>query len=260
MGHACVCPRMVTVASQFWSYTPPQKKLVFRRPKNENSPLNTECARAHFWIKNLRLNFCPLFWLFLYRKFCHAGVDSRKQQAILLKKVDNFRPKLRFSCFPGDKVDTILSRCSRLSRTSRAPSRLIRPRLINCDAGRDRQMKIFPVFGQLFFRTSSKKFFFSRPASSCDLRLERSPLPDFIFRATNAGKKQAFLGATSLCAGLLMGCRSALDSGREKRIFLAMLKQKKWQNPGKSSSTPNGRARYLNRLGVVPWSNVQLVG
>ena len=33
-------------------------------------------------------------------------------------------------------------------------------RLINCDAGRDRQMKIFPVFGQLFFRKSSKKFFF----------------------------------------------------------------------------------------------------
>ena len=196
----------------------------------------------------------------MYRKFCHAGVDSREQQAILLKKVDNFRPKLRFPCLPGDKFDTILSRCSRLSRTSRAPSRLIRPSTpdqLRCRARPSDED--FPGFWPIIFSKIVKKNFFSRPASTCGLRPERSPLPDFIFRATNAGKKKAFLGATSLC-GLLMGCRSALDSGREKRIFLAMLKQKKWQNPGKSSSTHNGRARYLNRLGVVPWSNVQLVG
>jgi len=53
---------------------------------------------------------------------------------------------------------------------------------------------------------------------------------------------------------LLLGCVTVdqqLDrgSGREKKIFLAMLKQKNGQNPGKSSS--DGRARYRNRLGVV---------
>jgi hypothetical protein len=99
----------------------------------------------------------PQFFLLLFRRFCHADVDSREQQAILLKKVETFSPKLRFSCFSGEKIGTILSRRSRLSRTSRAPSRLIRPRLVDCDADHDRQMKTFPVFGQLFFRTSPKK-------------------------------------------------------------------------------------------------------
>ena len=46
--------------------------------------------------------------------------------------------------------------------------------------------------------------------------------------------------------GLLLRGRSSLDSGREnKKLFLAMLKQK----TGKSSF--DGRARYRNRSGVV---------
>ena len=40
----------------------------------------------------------------------------------------------------------MLSRRSRLSRTSRAPSRLIRPRPIDCDAGPKQTVKSFPVF------------------------------------------------------------------------------------------------------------------
>jgi hypothetical protein len=97
-------------------------------------------------------------------KFCHADVDSREQQAILLKKAENFRPKLRFSCSSGDNFGTILSRRSRLSRTSRAPSRLIRPaRLIDYDAGRDRQMKNFPGFGQVVFTASPNKSVFFAP-------------------------------------------------------------------------------------------------
>jgi hypothetical protein len=48
----------------------------------------------------------PFFFFFFFgcfcRKFCHADVDSREQQAILLKKVENFSPKLRFSCFFGE--------------------------------------------------------------------------------------------------------------------------------------------------------------
>ena len=40
---------------------------------------------------------------------------------------------MRFFCFSGENFGTILSRRSRLSRASRAPSRLIRPRPIDCD-------------------------------------------------------------------------------------------------------------------------------
>jgi len=62
-------------------------------------------------------------------------------------------PKLRFSVFPAK----ILSRRSRLSRTSRVPSRLIRARLIDCDDGPQQTVKIFPViFG---FEHRQKKAF-----------------------------------------------------------------------------------------------------
>ena len=45
--------------------------------------------------------------------------------------------------------------------------------------------------------------------------------------------------------GLLLGCRSQPDAGREKRFFGDVETKK----PGKSSS--DGRARYRNRSGVV---------
>jgi len=135
---------------------PPKKKLVFPRPKNENSPLKTGCARpllsAHFWKKNIR----PIFFCFFFGCFCrkisHADVDSREPQAILLKKVKN-QAKIAFFLFFGRKVwRTILSRrSSRLSRTSRAPSRLSRPRPIDCDREPEQTVKNYPVFGQLFF-------------------------------------------------------------------------------------------------------------
>ena len=39
------------------------------------------------------------------QKICHADVDSREQQAILLKKVEKIRLKLRFSyCFLAKKL------------------------------------------------------------------------------------------------------------------------------------------------------------
>jgi len=88
-----------SLASQFWSYTPPQK-LVFPRPKNENSPLKTVFLIQLF------------FWKFWRFTVCAAK---------------------------------ILSRRSRLSRWSRAPSRLIRPRPIDCDRGPKQRVKIFPV-------------------------------------------------------------------------------------------------------------------
>ena len=69
-------------------------------------------------------NFFFFFFGCVCQKFCHADVDSREQQAILFKKVEKFRPKLRFSCFSGENFGTIWSRRSRLSRTSGAPSPL----------------------------------------------------------------------------------------------------------------------------------------
>ena len=50
---------------------------------------------------------------------------------------------LAFSVFAAK----FLSRRSRLSRWSRAPSRLIRPRPIDCDRGPKQRVKIFPDFG-----------------------------------------------------------------------------------------------------------------
>ena len=90
----------------------------------------------------------------------------------------------------------ILSRRSRLSRTSRAPSRLIRPRPIDCDAGPKQTVKNYPVLG---FEHRHKEDFSKGPASSGDLHPKRSPQPDFrdrgvIFRATKGGQKQISWG------------------------------------------------------------------
>jgi len=102
-----------SLASQFWSYTPP-KKLVFPRPKNLKWKFPTEnCFPDPFFFWN--------FW--------------------------------RFTVFAAK----ILSRRSRLSRWSRAPSRLIRPRPIDCDFGPKQRVKNFPGFlGSNFVK---KKFF-----------------------------------------------------------------------------------------------------
>ena len=166
-------------------YPPPtqNKLLCFARqlPTNGNDIFKPKGMRTYFWFeKNLRqlfffFSFLFHIWLmFLSRtKFCHADLE---QHAILLKKVEVFRTKLlRSSFFSGEKIGTILSRRSRISRTSRAPSRLSRPRPIDCDAGPKQTMNTFPVFGQFFFRTSSKKVFSKGPPSSPDLHPKRSP-------------------------------------------------------------------------------------
>ena len=106
-----------------------------------------------------------IFFFFFFgcfcRRFCHADVDSRAQQAILLIKAENFRPKLFFPVFPAKKLarfcHTVLD--FREHQGSRAPSRLSRPRPIECDREPKQTVKIFPVFGQFFFRTSSIFFF-----------------------------------------------------------------------------------------------------
>ena len=66
----------------------------------------------------------------------------------------------------------------------------------------------FPVFGQFFFRTSPKKGFFSRPASSCDPHPKRSPCsPIFVtggtfFARQMLEKKMLFSGRRACSAWL----------------------------------------------------------
>ena len=106
--------------------------------------------------------FFFLFWLFLSEILSRRCRLSRTTSNPA-QKSGKFQAKIAFFLmrFSGKKIaGTILSRRSRLSRTSKAPYRLRRQRPINCDAGHDRQTKTFPVFAQLFFRTSSKKSVF----------------------------------------------------------------------------------------------------
>ena len=159
---------------------PPPKKLVFPPPKKCKFPIENpkRDMRTPTFEKQIS---DPFFFLFLFRLFLSAILSRRcrlsRTTSDPAQKVENIRPKLRFSCFSGENFGTILSRRSRLSRTSRSPSQLMRPRPIDCDAGHDGQTKTFPVFGQFFFRTSpkNKKVSFSCPPSSPDLQPKRSP-------------------------------------------------------------------------------------
>ena len=68
----------------------------------------------------------------------------------------------------------ILSRRYRLSRISRAPSRLIRPRPIDCDRGLEPTVKaLFSVFG--FKHQPNKSIFKGPPSISAHLHPKRSP-------------------------------------------------------------------------------------
>ena len=107
--------------------------------------------------KNLR----PPFFRLFCQKFCHAVVESREQQAILLKKWKQSGQNCVFPVFSGGNCGTILSRRSRLSRTSRAPSRLSRPRPIDCHAGPKRTVKTFPGLANSCFEHRRKKSLFS---------------------------------------------------------------------------------------------------
>ena len=95
---ACICPsRMVPTATQFWSYTPPPRKLAFLRPRNckflKKTPQNSN------WNKNQAKTAL----------FCFAyGIGSA----------------------------FFLSLRSRLSRTASNPTRLILPGPIDCDSNK----------------------------------------------------------------------------------------------------------------------------
>ena len=148
-----------SLVSQFWSYTPPQK-VSFSVTKKIKWKF--QGMRTLFWRKILR----PKYFSLLFRLFLSEILSRRcwllRTTSDPAQNSGKFRPKLRFFCFSGEKISTILSRRSRFSRTSRAPSQFSRPRLIDCDAGPEQTVKILPVFGQFFFRTSSKFLFFQK--------------------------------------------------------------------------------------------------
>ena len=160
VGHACFLfmPQDGHWLASF-EVIPPPKKLVFRDQKNK-----MKISRdAHpLWRKNLR----PKYFSLLFRLFLSEILSRRcwllRTTSDPAQNSGKFRPKLRFFCFSGENISTILSRRSRCSRTSRASSQFSRPRLIDCDAGPEQTVKILPVFGQFFFRTSSIFLFFQK--------------------------------------------------------------------------------------------------
>ena len=99
LGHTCniYAPRWSLLASQFWSYVPP-RKLIFPRPKKWKYPIENGMRTPTFEKKSQTQHVFFLLDCFC-QKICHADVDSREQQAILLKKVETFSGQnLRFSC------------------------------------------------------------------------------------------------------------------------------------------------------------------
>jgi len=104
--------------------TPPKWQLSLGH--FANPPLTRAFSRS--WSKKWKIScqncVFPVFPAKTLAQFCHAVLDFREHP--------------------------------------RASSRLSRPRPIDCDAGPKQTVKIFAVFGQFFFRTSSKKSVFKR--------------------------------------------------------------------------------------------------
>ena len=118
----------------------------------------------------------------------------------------NFRVKI-LNCiifFPAK----ILSRRSRLSRWSRAPSRLIRPRPIDCDRGPKQRVKIFPVFG---FELCHKKSFFQKVHDLVVIYTPKEAHSGIFvtrgsviaFRVTNAGQRKILFSGRPTCTYIL---------------------------------------------------------
>jgi len=124
--------------------------------------LKTGCARPFF----KKITY-PFFFFFffgcVYRKFCHADVDSREQQAILLKKVENLSPKLRFSSFlffrRKNWHDFVTPFSTFANIKGSLPTNLTTPDRLRCRARPSDED--FPGFWPMnFSKIAKKKFFF----------------------------------------------------------------------------------------------------
>ena len=130
---------------------PSPKKIAFPRRKKWKFPTENGIAHAHFWKKNIRPKlFSSFCWLCLSEILSRRCRPSRTTSDPAQKSGKSGQ-NLRFSCFSGEKNGTSLSRRSRLSRTSRAPSRLSRPRPIDCDKEPKQTVKIFSGFWPILF-------------------------------------------------------------------------------------------------------------
>ncbi len=118
----------------------------------------------------------------------------------------------------------MLSRRSRLSRTSRAPSRLIRPRPIDCDRGSEQPMKIFPRFLANFLfeqqqvhrhRDRKNKVFIGYWVY--DLHPKRSPYPDFRDRGVNFSRDKRWPKQNSF---LLLARRAGFCRKKSLSLFV----------------------------------------
>jgi len=153
-GH-CLLP------SQFWSYTPPQK-LGFPRPKNENSPLKTGCARP--LLKKQTSD--PNFFLLLFRLFLSEILSRRCRLSRITsdpaQKVENFRPKLRFPVFRRKNWHDFVSPFSTFANIKGSlPTKSTTPDRLRCRTKTDGED--FPGFWPIHFSNIVKKSFFKRP-------------------------------------------------------------------------------------------------
>ena len=141
----------------------------------------------------------------------------------------------------------------------RSYTRLNRPRLIDCDRVTKQTVKPFPVFA-LFFRASPKKVFYRLPdlvlmiytpkgkeADDLHPKRKRSPWPNsrgdqgFIFRATNGGKRNCFLGrrACILCESFIKnGFSFCLNIGSYFLIVILSKNQRSKAPESQRSKSP----------------------
>ena len=185
-----VCALGWILASHLWSI-PPFQRLAFPRPKNKNS------GRKLLFLKSVGQNIFSDVFFGIFVTAISILAKKQAISPVSALKIKKTRPKLRrgrsvkilslqcecpistfvnnkhscsksgknqakIACFcssGGNFVTTILSHYSRPSQTTSDLTRLTRPRSLDCDSGRDRQMKTFLVFAHFFVSTSPNSFF-----------------------------------------------------------------------------------------------------
>ena len=150
--------------SQFWSDTPPKNWLLRAL---QNGILHG-CAPA------LEKTIRPTFVIFYFFgcfcwKFCHADRRSWLSPSRELRSANNKRPcsekwkksgQIAFFLFFRRKCchdDDFVTLFLTFANNKRAPTRLIRPRPIDCDRGSEKTVKILPVFARFFSSIVKKK-------------------------------------------------------------------------------------------------------
>ena len=175
MGHAWICcPGWILLASQFWIYNPPHPQFVFPRPPKNDILILHGCGDAHPLLKNISDSPPPFLAVFVGNS-AHRSRLSRTTSNPALKN-----GKAKIAIFFRRNFVTILSRRSRLLRATSGPTRLIRPRPIDCDQGSEQPAMISRFLANLFFE-HRRKLFLSEIGSSILWRskLQKKPIAGF---------------------------------------------------------------------------------